>query len=65
MNLFLMLATIKIFLLGFVSEPLGVLVCAFALIGGAGGLRWFFKWNEEMAIKARDLSQELLEKTVS
>ena len=65
MNLFLMLTTIKIFLLGFASEPLGVLVCAVALIGGAVGLRRFFKWNEEMASKAQNLAQELLEKTIS
>ncbi len=49
---------------GFVSEPMGVLIFAFALIGGAVGLRWFFKWNEEMANQARNLAQDLLEKTV-
>lgn len=55
---------LKTFLLGFVSEPLGVLVFAFALIGSAVGLRWFFNWNEEAAAKARNLPQELLEKTI-
>ncbi len=64
MNLFLILTTLKAFLLNFVSEPLGVLVFACALIGSAVGLRWFFKWNEETAAKARNLSRELLEKTV-
>ena len=65
MNLFLMLTTIKMFLFGFASEPFGVLICAVALIGGAVGLRWFFRWNEEMARKAQDMAQDLLEKTVS
>ena len=65
MNLFLMLTTIKMFLLGFASEPFGVLTCAVVLIGGAVGLRRFLKWNEEMANKAQNLSQELSEKPVS
>ena len=65
MFLFLMLTTIKFFLFGFASEPLGVLVCAVALIGGAGGLRRVLKWNEEMANKAQDLARELTEKTIS
>lgn len=64
MILFLMQAAAKNLLFGFLSEPLGVLIFAVALVGGAVGLRWFFRWNEEMAAKARNLSQELLEKTV-
>lgn len=49
----------------FLSEPLGVLIFAMVLIGAAVGLRRFLKWNEMMAEKASNLSQELLEKTVS
>ncbi|MCY7375980.1 MAG: hypothetical protein LH472_08415 [Pyrinomonadaceae bacterium] len=52
-------------LLGFVSEPLGVLVFAIALIGCAVGLRWLLEWNEELTEKARNIAEELLEKTLS
>lgn len=65
MILFLMQTAGKNLLFGFLSEPLGVLIFAVALIGCAVSLRRFLRWNEEMAKKARNLSQELLEKTVS
>ncbi len=64
MVLFLMETAIKNSVFDFLSEPLGVLIFAAMLIGGAVGLRRFLKWNEVMAAKARNLSQELLEKTV-
>ena len=64
MILFFMQAAGKNLLFGFVPEPLGVLICAVALIGGAVGLRRFFRWNEEAADKAQNLSREMLEKTV-
>ena len=65
MVLFLMQTTAaNVSMFDFLSEPLGVLIFAAMLIGGAVGLRRFLKWNESMAQRARDLSQELLEKTV-
>ena len=64
MILFLMQTAGNNLLFGFVPEPLGVLICAVALVGGAVGLRRFLKWNEESADKARDSSQELAGKTI-
>lgn len=63
MILFLM-QTANVSMFDFLSEPLGVLIFAAIMIGSAVGVRRFLKWNETMAAKARNLSQELLEKTV-
>lgn len=62
--LFLMQTTDTNFLFDLLSEPLGVLIFAALLIGGAVASRRLLKWNETMAAKAQDLSKELLEKTV-
>ena len=48
----------------FISEPFGVLLFGIVLVGFAVSLRWFFKWNEEMTRRAREVSSELLEKTI-
>lgn len=52
-------------LLDFLSEPFGVLLFAVALIVCAAGLRWFFKWNEELANRAQEAARDLTEKTLS
>ena len=64
MNVILMQMVDKTGLLDFISEPFSVLIFGILLIGGAVFLRWFFKWNEEMATKAQSVSHELLEKTI-
>lgn len=65
MIVILMQVTDKSGLFDFISEPFGVLLFGIVLVGFAVSLRWFFKWNEEMSHKARNVSRDLLEKTIS